>query len=70
MRQRLERSLTVHNETRSPWGPIDLRLSVGTWSAKDGRNFSEFINAVEADLRQVGISERARTLVMHNAVRG
>lgn len=69
MRQRLERSLIVHNETRSPWGPIDLRLSVGMWSAKDGRNFSEFIDAVEADLRQVGISEKARTLVMHNAMR-
>ena len=46
MRQRLEKHLLVHNETRSPWGPIDLRLSVGTWSAKDGRQFGEFLDAV------------------------
>src|SRR5580692_11211197 len=29
MRQRLERRLAIHNDVRSPWGPIDLRLSVG-----------------------------------------
>jgi diguanylate cyclase (GGDEF)-like protein len=51
MRQRLERQLAVHNQTRSPWGPIDLRLSVGAWCAKDGRSFSEFLDAVEAELR-------------------
>jgi diguanylate cyclase (GGDEF)-like protein len=28
MRQRLKQHLTVHNDTRSPWGPIDLRMSV------------------------------------------
>ncbi len=35
MRQRLEKHLAVHNQTRSPWGPIDLRLAVGAWSARD-----------------------------------
>lgn len=52
MRQRLEKHLAVHNETRSPWGPIDLRMSVGAWSAKDERSFPQFLDAVEMQLRQ------------------
>src|SRR5580693_2909577 len=52
MRQRLEKHLAVHNQTRSPWGPIDLRLSVGAWSGRDGRTFSEFVDEVEAQLRE------------------
>jgi diguanylate cyclase (GGDEF)-like protein len=70
MRQRLERHLAIHNQTRSPWGPIDLRTSVGTWSAKNGETFSDFADAVEADLRQVGIPKQARAIVLHNAMRG
>jgi diguanylate cyclase (GGDEF)-like protein len=70
MRQRLETHLAVHNETRSPWGPIDLRLSVGTWSAKDGRNFGEFLDAVEADLRRVGMPEKVPAPLLHHSVRG
>jgi two-component system cell cycle response regulator len=69
MRQRLERHLAVHNETRSPWGPIDLRLSVGTWSAKDGRNFGEFLDAVEADLRRAVMPEKVRAPLLHHSVR-
>ena len=69
MRQRLERHLAVHNKTRSPWGPIDLRVSVGTWSAKNGRNFSDFADGVEADLRRVSMPEQAPTLVLHNVMR-
>jgi diguanylate cyclase (GGDEF)-like protein len=70
MRQRLEKYLAVHNQTRSPWGPIDLRISVGTWSAKNGKNFSDFVDTVEADLRQVGIAEQAPALVLRSATRG
>ena len=70
MRQRLEKNIAVHNETRSPWGPIDLRLSVGAWTAKDGRSFSGFLDAVETDLRQVSAPDEARTLVLQNAMRG
>jgi diguanylate cyclase (GGDEF)-like protein len=51
MLQRLEKHLAVHNQTRSPWGPIDLRLAVGAWSARDGRSFSELLDAVESQLR-------------------
>jgi diguanylate cyclase (GGDEF)-like protein len=51
MLQRLEKHLAVHNQTRSPWGPIDLRLAVGAWSGRDGRNFVELVDEVEAQLR-------------------
>ena len=51
MRQRLQKHLAVHNGTRSPWGPIDLRVSAGAWSARDRRSFAQFQDAVEADLR-------------------
>jgi diguanylate cyclase (GGDEF)-like protein len=70
MRQRLERHLAVHNETRSPWGPIDLRISVGTWSAKNVRNFGDFVDAVEADLRQGGTREQTASMILHNVMWG
>jgi diguanylate cyclase (GGDEF)-like protein len=69
MRQRLERLLTVHNRQRSPWGPIDLRLSVGTWSAKDARNFSDFLDEVEVDLRLAHARDERGPLVIGSAVR-
>jgi two-component system, cell cycle response regulator len=52
IRQRVEKHLAALNESRSPWGPLDLRVSVGVWSAQNGRSFAEFLDAVEADLRQ------------------
>jgi len=60
MRQRLEKHLAVHNQARSPWGPIDLRLAVGTWSARDARSFAEFVDAVESQLRQSAAPESQR----------
>jgi len=70
MLQRLAKRIAVHNETRSPWGPIDLRLSVGAWTAKDGRSFGTFLDTVEAELRQVVAQEEVQALVLQNAVRG
>jgi diguanylate cyclase (GGDEF)-like protein len=67
MRQRLERHLAVHNGTRSAWGPLDLALSVGAWMAKDGRSFSNFLDAVEADPRQDRSAGKARNAVLDNA---
>ena len=67
MRQRLEKHLAVHNETRSPWGPLDLRLSVGTWSATDGLSFGKFLDAVEADLRQVPAAGLEQIMVLGSA---
>jgi diguanylate cyclase (GGDEF)-like protein len=51
LKKRLERSLAAQNETRSPWGPIDLRISTGIWSGKEGKAFGEFLDSVEANLR-------------------
>jgi two-component system, cell cycle response regulator len=53
MLQRLEKHIAVHNETRSPWGPIDLRLAVGAWSARDGRSFAELVDEIESQLRHI-----------------
>ena len=51
LRQRIERHVAVRNQERGPWGPLDLRLSVGFWSPQDPRYFPEFLDAVEAGLR-------------------
>ena len=58
LRQRLEKHIAVHNESRSPWGPVDLRLSLGTWTAKDTRSFEQFLDTVESDLRLANSIER------------
>jgi diguanylate cyclase (GGDEF)-like protein len=55
MRNRLERRLAVHNQTRSPWGSIDLRTSIGSWTAQDGGTFAEFLDAAESRLRSVAL---------------
>lgn len=55
MRSRLEQHLAVHNQTRSPWGPIDLRTSIGSWAAKDAGTFAEFLDAVESRLRPAAV---------------
>jgi diguanylate cyclase (GGDEF)-like protein len=67
MRQRLEKHVAVHNETRSPWGPIDLRLSTGGWTGRDTRSFDQFLDAVESDLRFVTTLERAATVGVNDA---
>src|SRR6266851_3292595 len=51
MRSRLEQHLAVHNQTRSPWGPIGLRTSIGSWTAPDAGTFAEFLDGIESRLR-------------------
>jgi diguanylate cyclase (GGDEF)-like protein len=51
MRNRLEQHLAVHNRTRSPQSTVDLRTSIGSWSAQDERPFAEFLDSVESQLR-------------------
>ena len=71
MRQRLEQHLAVHNQTRSPWGPIDLRLAVGAWSPQNNHSFAEFLDSVEANLRQGATEEShdrsVEAVTTHNA---
>jgi len=52
LRQRVASRLAVQNHSRQPWGPLQLRLSVGYWGANDNRTFPEFLDAVELELRQ------------------
>lgn len=51
MRSRLEQHVVVHNQTRSPWGPIELRTSIGSWRAQDEDTFAEFLDRIESRLR-------------------
>jgi diguanylate cyclase (GGDEF)-like protein len=52
LRQRVESRLAIHNQSRQPWEPLALRLSVGYWGANDTKTFSEFLDAVEYELQQ------------------
>jgi diguanylate cyclase (GGDEF)-like protein len=52
LRLRVEKYLEMHNQTRSPGGPIKLGMSAGMWAAQDKRSFAEFLDSVEADLRR------------------
>lgn len=61
MRSRLEQHLAVHNQTRSPWGPIDLRTSIGSWIPQGGGTFAEFLDGVESRLR-VAVEEPANEM--------
>jgi diguanylate cyclase (GGDEF)-like protein len=56
---RLAKLVAEHNEARTPWGPIELRTSVGLWSARDERSFAEFLDAVESNLRCTPLHARA-----------
>ncbi len=55
MRNRLEQHLAVHNQTRSPWGSIDLRTSIGLWTPQDAGTFAEFLDAGESRLRPAAL---------------
>ncbi len=67
LRKRLERSLATQNEARSPWGPLDLRLSTGVWSGKDGKSFAEFLDCVEVGLRLVPEDQELHSLMQDRA---
>ncbi len=67
LRKRIEKSLADQNETRSPWGPLDLRMSTGVWSGKDGRAFGDFLDSVEANLRLVSPMEELQSLARDGA---
>jgi diguanylate cyclase (GGDEF)-like protein len=62
MRVRLEQRLLVHNRTRSPWGPIELRTSIGSWSPTDTRSFAQFLDAVESHLRVAPVEAQTEGL--------
>ena len=63
MRNRLQQHVTVHNKTRSPWGPIELRMGVGSWVPHDEGSFAEFLDGVEAHLRVDAAPNASKELV-------
>jgi len=52
LRQRVESRVRALNLDRKYWPPLELRISVGFWSAQDPRSFPELLDSVEAELRQ------------------
>jgi hypothetical protein len=44
------------NQASAYSSPIELRFSVGIWSASDSRSFPEFLDSVEAELRQPAVA--------------
>jgi diguanylate cyclase (GGDEF)-like protein len=48
--QRLERRIAVLNRDIGPWGPLELRMSVGFWHAKNTSTFPELLDKVDAGL--------------------
>ena len=53
LRQRVESRVHALNQQCASFGPLQLRISVGFWGAHDPRSFPEFLDSVEAELRQV-----------------
>jgi diguanylate cyclase (GGDEF)-like protein len=49
--QRLERRIAALNRNIGPWGPLELRMNVGFWNAKDTSTLPELLDTVEAGLR-------------------
>ncbi len=49
--QRLERRIAALNRDIGPWGPLELRMNVGFWPAKDRSTFQELLDTVEAGMR-------------------
>jgi len=61
MRNRLGQHVAVHNRTRSPQDAVELRTSVGSWSARDERSFAEFLDEVESQLRLAAVGMKTET---------
>jgi diguanylate cyclase (GGDEF)-like protein len=46
IRQRLEARRVALNRLREPWGPIELKMDVAFWSAKQGKPFSAIVESL------------------------
>lgn len=55
LRQRAESRLSVFNQARDPWGMLALRFSASFWGPNDARSFPEFLESVEAGLRNTPV---------------
>lgn len=56
LRQRVESRLAVINQSRQPWGPLELGVSVGCWGPDNSESFGEFLDQVESQLRRSNVA--------------
>ena len=49
--QRLRKRVEAFNSGNSRWGPLELRMVARFWAGKGARTFAEFLDEVEAALR-------------------
>jgi diguanylate cyclase (GGDEF)-like protein len=52
LRQRVEKRFAALHRDRATEGPLELRISMGFWSTEETKRFSEFLDSVEAGLRE------------------
>ncbi|GAC1674241.1 MAG: hypothetical protein NVS9B4_28380 [Candidatus Acidiferrum sp.] len=52
LQKRIEGRLAILNQQRAPGDDLKLRISTGFWRAEDHRDFQEFFDEVEAQLRR------------------
>jgi two-component system cell cycle response regulator len=69
MRNRLEQHLTVRNRTRSPQDAVELRTSIGSWSAQDERSFAEFLDSVQSQLVLAPMGMKTKSVPEGNRIR-
>jgi diguanylate cyclase (GGDEF)-like protein len=55
--QRLSKRLEALNSGHSRWGPLELRMAARFWGGKGAHTFAEFLDEVEAGLRNLEASD-------------
>lgn len=53
--QRLQKRIGILNHDVGPWGPLQIRMSARFWAPGQAITFSEFLDAVEGELRSTTV---------------
>jgi diguanylate cyclase (GGDEF)-like protein len=69
MRNRLEQHLAVLNRTRLPQDAVELRTSIGSWSAQDERSFADFLDSVQSPLVLASMGMKTKSVPEGNRIR-
>jgi two-component system cell cycle response regulator len=69
LRQRLEKRIAALDGDIGHGGPLELRISMGFWSPKDAKGFSEFLESVEAGLSTAPLLSRKEPALRNSASR-
>jgi two-component system cell cycle response regulator len=69
LRQRLKKRIALLNQNAGPCGPLEMRFSMGFWSASDSSGFAEFLDKVEGGLRQAEPASEVEEM-LRGTVRG